>query len=44
MDLLSVKTKHWVDWTQGRDYWKALVNVEVNLRVSKVNELVKHES
>ena len=35
MDLveIGVNTRNWVDSAQGRDYWIALVNVALNLRV-----------
>ena len=34
MDLKDVRinTRNWVDSAQDRDYWRALVNVELNLR------------
>ena len=35
MDLeeIGIKTRNWVDWAQDRNYWRALVNVALNLRV-----------
>ena len=35
MDLkeVDVNTRNWVDSAQDRDYWRALVNVALNLRV-----------
>ena len=36
MDLkvIGVNTRNSVDWAQVSDYWRALVNVTLNLRVS----------
>ena len=35
MDLkeIDINTRNWVDWVQGRNYWRALVNAALNLRV-----------
>ena len=35
MDLkeIGISTRNWVDSAQNRDYWRALVNVALNLRV-----------
>ena len=34
MDLKEgIITRYWVDSAQDRDYWRALVNVALNLRV-----------
>ena len=30
---IGVNTRNWVDLAQGRDYWIALVNAALNLRV-----------
>ena len=35
MDLLEIgiNTRNWVDSAQDRDFWRALVNTELNLHV-----------
>ena len=35
MDLkeIGINSKNWVDWAQNRDYWRAIVNVALNLQV-----------
>ena len=35
MDLkeIGINTRNWVDSAQDRDFWRALVNVALNLRV-----------
>ena len=35
MDLkeIGIDTRNWVDSSQDRDYWRALVNVALNLQV-----------
>ena len=35
MDLseICINTKNWVDMTQDRNYWRALVNAALNLRI-----------
>ena len=36
MDLaeIVINTRNWVDSAQNRDYWRALVNAALNLRIS----------
>ena len=36
MDLkkIGINTRNWVDSAQDRNYWRALVNAALNLRVS----------
>jgi hypothetical protein len=36
MDLeeIGINTRNWVDSAQDRDYWRALMNAGLNLRVS----------
>ena len=31
---LGINTKNWVDLAEDRDYWRVLVNVALDLRVS----------
>ena len=30
---MGINTRNWVDTAQDRNYWRALVNVALNLRV-----------
>ena len=30
---IGINTRIWVDWVQDRDYWRALINAALNLRV-----------
>ena len=30
---IGINMRHWVDYSQVRDYWRALVNAALNLRV-----------
>ena len=38
MDLKELRfiTRDWIDWTQGRGYWRVLVNAALNLQVPQV--------
>ena len=36
---IGVDTRNWVDSAQDRDYWRALLNVALNLRVLQAMEL-----
>jgi hypothetical protein len=31
--VIGINTRNWVDSAQDRDYWRALVNVALSLRV-----------
>ena len=31
---IGINTRNWIDLAQDRDYWRALVNLALNLQVS----------
>ena len=31
---IGINTRNWIDLAQNRDFWRALMNVALNLRVS----------
>ena len=33
LEEIGINARNWVDSAQGRDYWRALVNAALNLRV-----------
>jgi len=37
---IGINTSIWVDSVQDRDYWRALVNVEMSFRLPQAMELV----
>ena len=44
MDLeeIGINAGNWVDSGEDRDYWRAIVNVALNLRVPCAMELVRN--
>jgi hypothetical protein len=44
MDLEGINAGNWVDSAQDKDYWRALVNAALNLRVQKTTELVNNNN
>ena len=41
LEYMGINAGNWVDSAQDRDYWRALVNVALNLRVLLALGLVK---
>ena len=39
LEEIGINTKNWVDSAQDREYWRALVNVALNFRISLAIEL-----
>ena len=39
---MGISTTNWVDSAQERDYWRVLVNAELNLQVPIAMELVNY--
>ena len=40
LNEIGINMRNWVDLAQDRDYWRALVNVKLNLQVPLAMELV----
>ena len=45
MDLeeISINAGNWVDSAQDRNYWRAIVNAALSLRIRKAMELVNRQ-
>ena len=39
---IGVNTRNWTDLAQNRDYWRALVNEALHLRISEALEFVSY--
>ena len=42
LEEMAINAGNWVDSAQDRDYWRALVNAALNLRVPEAMELVSY--
>ena len=40
LEKIGINAGNWVDSTQDRNYWRALVNAALNFRVPEAMELV----
>jgi hypothetical protein len=36
----GINRRNWIDSAQDRDYWRALVNAALNLRVTQAMEMI----
>ena len=40
LKYIGVRSRNWIEFAQVRDYWRALINAELMLRVPQVMELI----